>query len=105
MSMPFIEGVGSDIYTGFGVQSDQYGDQSDFNLRRSDETINADLYDALGGSPYLAAVQSNQAIGDITRKNIEHARLQADTGMAIGTRFDATRDQAAGTLTIGDVTA
>jgi hypothetical protein len=101
MSMPFVQGFGDEIYTGFGVQSDYHGDMSETNLRASDSTIMA-LHDGLRGMPYQAAVQSNELIGQITRRNIEHARMQSEAGMSIGSRFNATVDQSTATLTIGD---
>jgi hypothetical protein len=102
MSMPFVDGDGQEIYTGFGVQAADYHELVVANQRRSDETINGSLPAGLGGRPLLASMQSNQGISDVTTKNGQHVQLQSDTGMGIGNRFMATVDSSTATLTFGD---
>jgi hypothetical protein len=102
MSMPFIDGVGGDIYTGVGQRSDEHGDVLDNNRRQSDTTIDADLYDGLQDAPYLAAVRSNELISTDTGKLTAQLRLFADTGMSVGTQYDATLDQVTSNLTVSD---
>lgn len=102
MSMPFVDGDGQEIYTGFGVQAADYRDLVIANQRRSDETINGGLPAGLGGRPLLASMQSNQGISDVTTKNGQHVQEQSDVGMGIGHRFMATVESSTASLTLGD---
>lgn len=101
MSMPWVQAFGDDVYTGFGSQADLHGDLQEENKVRSDNTIQSTLAEGLRDRPFMAASASNDSIGQMTRMNVEHARRQADAGMAIGTHFNAAVDDASGTLAVG----
>jgi hypothetical protein len=101
MSMPFVQGFGDEIYRGFGAESDAYGDLQQQNLRNSDNTI-VNMYDGLRGPMYQAAAGSNELIGQGSTHNINHARQQAESGMALGNRYNATMDEGTSILSLGD---
>ena len=100
MSMPFVQGFGDGIITGFGKRAELLGQSQGENLQRSIATVDVDLHDGLRGLPHQAAMASNEVISQGTRKTQGMTDMHADAGMQIGSRFNAAVDESTATLTM-----
>lgn len=101
MSVPWVQGFGEAIYSGFGMKADEYREMQAANLQGTKATM-VNLNGALRGPAYTAAQGSDEVIGQVTMRNIQHAQEQSETGMSVGNHFGATLADVSTTLTIGD---
>jgi hypothetical protein len=101
MAVPWVQAYGDAIETIFGGGADQQREEQTANLRGTQATI-VDLQAALRGPMYAASTQSDEVIGQVTQKNIQHLQMQSETGFSIGRHTNATMADATTTLTVVD---
>jgi hypothetical protein len=101
MAVPWVQAYGDAIHTVFGSGADQQREEQVANLQGTKATM-VDLQGALRGPMYSASVQSDEVIGQVTQKNIQHLQMQSETGYSIGNHTNATMADATSTLIVTD---